>query len=237
MSLLKADTIKPVTSGGDLSLQGDSGGSAVDCLNITSAGDINFTGNTDAKIKLPSAGGIYESDGSTPVLTESGGTVSLGSGVVVPAGAILQVQTHSITTSVEASSGTSAAPVWVDVISRVITPASGTKIIVCCSFLVGVNGSSGYAMWRVLRDSTTINVNTGSSMVQWINEVTVLAGVGNFISTNIVDLHGADGSTVLTYKLQLARQATNNVFAGQSYSNSTSEHGAAAATHITLLEV
>ena len=77
MSLLKADTIKPVTSSGDLSLQGDSGGSAVDCLNITSAGDINFTGNTDAKIKLPSAGGIYESDGSTAVLTESGGAVTL----------------------------------------------------------------------------------------------------------------------------------------------------------------
>jgi len=77
MSLLKADTLKPVTSGGDLSLQGDSGGSAVDCLNITSAGDINFTGNTNAKIKLPSAGGIYESDGSTAILTESGGTVTL----------------------------------------------------------------------------------------------------------------------------------------------------------------
>jgi hypothetical protein len=77
MSLLKADTIKPVTSGGDLSLQGDSGGSAVDCLNITSAGDLNFSGNTDAKIKLPSAGGIYESDGSTAILTESGGAVTL----------------------------------------------------------------------------------------------------------------------------------------------------------------
>ena len=77
MSLLKADTIKPVTSSGDLSLQGDSGGSAVDCLNITSAGDINFTGNTDAKIKLPSAGGIYESDGSTAILTESGAAVTL----------------------------------------------------------------------------------------------------------------------------------------------------------------
>ena len=56
MSLLKADTIKPVTSGGDLSLQGDSGGSAVDCLNITSAGDINFTGNTDAKRKKTNMG-------------------------------------------------------------------------------------------------------------------------------------------------------------------------------------
>jgi len=113
MSLLKANTIKPVTSGADLSLQGDSGGSAVDCLNITSAGDINFTGNTDAKIKLPSAGGIYESDGSTPVLTESGGVVSFGSGIAFPTGHVLrgfyddfhQASNYAITTTPIAFSG------------------------------------------------------------------------------------------------------------------------------------
>jgi hypothetical protein len=77
MSTVKVDTIKPVTSGAALSLQGDSGGSAVDCLNIDSSGDIDFTGNTDAKIKLPSEGGIYGSNGSTLVLTESGGAVTL----------------------------------------------------------------------------------------------------------------------------------------------------------------
>ena len=77
MSLVRVDTIKPITSSADLSLQGDNGGSAVDCLNITSAGDVNFTGNTDAKIKLPSAGGIYESDGSTAILTESGAAVTV----------------------------------------------------------------------------------------------------------------------------------------------------------------
>lgn len=85
MSTVKVDTIKPVTSGADLSLQGDSGGSAVDCLNIDSSGDMNFSGNTDAKIMLPSAGGIYESDGSTAVLTESGGVVTLSSAVALPA--------------------------------------------------------------------------------------------------------------------------------------------------------
>ena len=77
MSTAKVDTIKPVTSGADLSLQGDSGGAAVDCLNIDSSGDLNFSGNTNAKIKLPSAGGIYESDGTTAILTESGGEVTL----------------------------------------------------------------------------------------------------------------------------------------------------------------
>ena len=57
-------------------------------------GDLGFA-NTDVKIKLPSAGGIYESDGSTAVLTESGGevtldNVALGSSVTggIPAGMI-----------------------------------------------------------------------------------------------------------------------------------------------------
>jgi hypothetical protein len=37
----------------------------------------NFTSKTDAKLQLPSAGGVYESDGSTEILTESSGTVTL----------------------------------------------------------------------------------------------------------------------------------------------------------------
>lgn len=42
-----------------------------------SSGDISFSGNTDAKIKLPSGGGIFESDGTTQILTESSGSVDL----------------------------------------------------------------------------------------------------------------------------------------------------------------
>ena len=56
-----------------------------------STGDIGFSGNTNLKVKLPSSGGIFESDGSTEVLTESGGSVSLknttlDSTVTFPAG-------------------------------------------------------------------------------------------------------------------------------------------------------
>jgi hypothetical protein len=97
MSIVKVDTIKPVTSGADLSLQGDSGGAAVDCLNIDSSGDVDFSGNTNAKIKLPSAGGIYESDGSTPILTESGGVVSLQNVIITGGGTLSNVFRFSIT--------------------------------------------------------------------------------------------------------------------------------------------
>jgi hypothetical protein len=77
MSTLRANTLKPITSGNSLVLQGDSGGSGVSGPSIDSNGDVDFTQNTNAKIKLPSGGGIYESDGSTEILTESSGTVTL----------------------------------------------------------------------------------------------------------------------------------------------------------------
>ena len=77
MSTLRANTLKPITSGNSLVLQGDSGGSGVSGPSIDSNGDVDFSQNTDAKVKLPSGGGIYESNGSTEILTESSGEVSL----------------------------------------------------------------------------------------------------------------------------------------------------------------
>ena len=44
---------------------------------IVFGANTNFTSKTDAKLQLPSAGGVYESDGSTEILTESSGTVTL----------------------------------------------------------------------------------------------------------------------------------------------------------------
>ena len=92
-----------VTDSGDVEVTGDLKATTVKATNLkandgtasleiaNSSGDIGFSGNTDAKIKLPSAGGLYESDGSTEILTESSGAVSLkntilNSNVVFPAG-------------------------------------------------------------------------------------------------------------------------------------------------------
>tara|TARA_R110000824_G_scaffold257090_1_gene446084 strand:- start:490 stop:1242 length:753 start_codon:yes stop_codon:yes gene_type:complete len=164
MSLLKADTIKPVTSSGDLSLQGDSGGSAVDCLNITSAGDINFTGNTDAKIKLPSAGGIYESDGSTAVLTESGGVVSLGSGVAISGLAIKQVQ-QTVLTAVDSVNSTT----YEVMLSRSITPLDVNShfLIMFSGQISTAVGSAGVAI-------------TGTANA---TDVTIISPIGDALST------------------------------------------------------
>ena len=167
MSLLKADTIKPVTSSGDLSLQGDSGGSAVDCLNITSAGDINFTGNTDAKIKLPSAGGLYESDGSTAILTESGGAVTLdnvtlGSGVALPAASIVQTLFVQFSGVQTIGNGSSTGKTFVNIgtgvsgqeFSLVMAVSSGNKVIGMANVIL--TGDEAYGAVNVYYDSTQI---------------------------------------------------------------------------------
>lgn len=94
-----------VTNSGDVEVTGDVKTTTVKATNLKandgtasleiadSTGDIGFSGNTNLKIKLPSAGGIYESNGSTEVLTESSGVAKLGALVVgsVPVGSIFQM--------------------------------------------------------------------------------------------------------------------------------------------------
>ena len=78
-----------VTNSGDVEVTGDVKTITVKATNLKandgtesleiadSTGDIGFSGNTNLKIKLPSAGGLYESNGSTEILTESSGAVTL----------------------------------------------------------------------------------------------------------------------------------------------------------------
>jgi hypothetical protein len=77
-----------VTNSGDVEVTGDVKTTTVKATNLKandgtasleiadSTGDIGFSGNTNLKLKLPSAGGIFESDGSTEVLTESSGVAT-----------------------------------------------------------------------------------------------------------------------------------------------------------------
>jgi len=156
MSLVRVDTIKPITSSADLSLQGDSGGSAVDCLNITSAGDINFTGNTDAKIKLPSAGGIYESDGSTPVLTESGGVVSLGSAVVITGGAGKLLQTQYVSTDTAVSTAAGQWGLLLHTTYLTITKVAGSNIFLQWGTQWGKGNEGSYVTKTKIERATNI---------------------------------------------------------------------------------
>ena len=82
-------------------------------LTLGSVTDPGADGNLEllpGKINLPSSGGIYESDGSTEILTESGGTVTLknttiNSSVTFPDGFV----TNVINRKIEVANGAAAS--------------------------------------------------------------------------------------------------------------------------------
>ena len=214
MSLLKADTIKPVTSSGDLSLQGDSGGSAVDCLNITSAGDINFTGNTDAKIKLPSAGGLYESDGSTAILTESGGAVtldnvSMGSSVV---GASVKVAVVCGQTANGVYEGAFTSGAWQ---TRAINTelADPDSIVTISSNQFSVGAGTYVFDWL----APAHNVNYHRAVLYDVTGTAYLSGAYGYVAYNQAGVTGVSTGTYVhapsgtnLYEIRHACQTTNS---------------------------
>lgn len=138
MSTLRANTLKPITSGNSLVLQGDSGGSGVSGPSIDSNGDVDFSQNTNAKVKLPSGGGIYESDGSTEILTESSGAVTL--------------KNTAIDSTVTMSANQSAV--------KTALNASGSPPIFACRAWVNFDGTNAFSpnpSTSAIRDSGNVS--------------------------------------------------------------------------------
>jgi microcystin-dependent protein len=129
-----------VTNSGDVEITGDVKTTTVKATNLKandgtaslevadSTGDIGFSGNTDLKIKLPSAGGIYESDGSTPVITETSGVVSIDNSVIgsVPAGMLGPFANNSIPSGWLACDGSAVSRSTYSVLYAVIGTTWGS---------------------------------------------------------------------------------------------------------------
>ena len=182
-----------------------------------------------ANFKMGSQTVFTQTDDNRPVY---------GSGV--PAGTIKQIVSGQRTTTATCSAGstnTDPGSNWVDVLSVNITPASGTKCMIMIDAIVGTNGASGYALVRVLRDSTQLNKIDGRTY-GW----EALAAAGTQVSVPysriIYDTHGANGSTQVTYKIQLGRQnASYDVFIGRSYSGSDNTYSSSRSTTMTIMEI
>ena len=175
---------------------------------------------------------------STTVLSKSGTDVLWGAGA--PPGTIIQTVSGERTTTATCDAGsTNSDPGsdWVDVLSVNITPSSGTKCVIMIDAVVGTNGGNGYALVRVLRDSSQLNKIDGRTY-GW--EALVAAGTQVTVpySRIIYDTHGANGSTQVTYKIQLGRQnASHNVFIGRSFTGSDNPYDSSRSTTMTIMEV
>ena len=132
------------------------------------------------------------------------------------AGNILQVVSSTKTNT--AVHNTATFTDIADLSVTLVTPQSGSKVLVSCNLMIG-SEDNNYAAFKILRDSTAIGVSsaaTGSSMTNCTFGVG-LRGSFQFrtqsVGYQILDTHGANGSTNVTYKLQWAGvYQTKNVY-------------------------
>ena len=166
-----------------------SGGNSV----IIAAPDSNPA--SDRTLKLPS-------DGDGTILTTNSSV-----------GKILQVKSATKTDTASINSKTFAD--ISDLTVTLITPQSGSKVLVSCDLMLG-SEEGNTAAFKLFRDSTAIGVSTQGTGN--MTNVTFGAGLknGNFqfhtasVGYQILDTHGADGSTNVVYKLQWSRQSNSS---------------------------
>ena len=185
-------------------------------------------------------GANYGSSGQ--VLTSQGASSAVQWATPAAGGKILQVKQSVKTNTQSFSTGSSTlADSYFDItgLSVSLTPASGTKILV--SYSVNVGGQSGYGQALVLfRDSTQIYMGDAdgnrprvSNFNFTLNNEDVETFSGMFLDT-----HGANGSTAVTYKLQMYVATpgwTSRVNRGQTSGNS--RYYGRGASNITVMEV
>lgn len=207
----------------------------------------NFSSKTDGKIQLPSAGGVFESDGSTEILTESSGTVTLKNTAIdstntltnatFPDGFILQVKSTTISGALVLNPSES----YIDVtgLSVQITPSSTSNKIMFFASVQGGSASNVYAFLRVARTigSTTEAVGVGDT-----RSARSRAGAGfkesteyDIESANWQFLDTPNTTSQITYKVQTIAngsvQINKNRNDGDAISNPT------AISTLTVMEI
>lgn len=168
--------------------------------------------------------------------------INYGDGGTSAAGRIIQVEQSVKTNTQSFSTGSSTiADSYFDItgLSVSLTPASGTKILV--SYSVNIGGQSGYGQGlALLRDNTSLYRGDANSNRQRLSnfDFTLNNEDMETFSGMFLDTHGANGSTAVTYKLQMYVATpgwTSRVNRAQVSGNS--RYYAQCASNITVMEV
>tara|TARA_B100000287_G_scaffold143988_1_gene135883 strand:+ start:7 stop:570 length:564 start_codon:yes stop_codon:yes gene_type:complete len=157
----------------------------------------------------------------------------LASGV---GGKVLQVVSTAKTDTYTTSTNS-----WGDVtgMSVSLTPSSGTK----CLVIIHINNScnvTSYGGGRIVRDSTAIAIGDASGSKErctWNFYQTTNNGMDYSSGMNFLDTHGADGSTAVTYKLQMRAWDSYAVYLNRTVSDSSDTGHARTASSITVMEI
>ena len=192
---------------------------------------------------------LQDQAGNTRLQTDDAGititapTIASMANCTFPAGHVLQTVTAEDidgTVGKPNSSSNSTNPTWLDVVTVGITPSSGTKCICFADAILGsqTTGGTGYIWARIIRDSTVIGL-TDVSSYDWVSlDSPATTHNAHQYSRIGYDTHGANGSTAITYKLQISNQNLNyHVYAGRSYADHTTSYGSAQSSRIVVMEV
>ena len=195
--------------------------------------------NGDGSITGLSVGGLGSGVVNTATLADGAAS---GSKLTMPTGSVIQTVQSVKTDTQSFSTGSSTlSDSFFDItgLSVTLTPASGTKCFV--SYSVTVGGEAGYGGGIALfRDSTQVFRGPASgSRVRLSNFVQQHEqNQLDVLSNQFLDTHGANGSTAVTYKLQMyvaTPGRTTRVNRGQTWSDSRAF--GSIVSHITVMEI
>ena len=160
--------------------------------------------NGNGSITGLSVGGLGSGVVNTATLADGAAS---GSKLTMPTGSVIQT-VQSVKTGIDSystGSGTLSDSYFdISGLSVSITPSSGTKCFV--SYTVNVGGQAGYGQGLALfRDSTQIYLADASGNIQRLSnfDYTVDNKKVDSMAGQFLDTHGANGSTAVTYKLQM----------------------------------
>ena len=157
-------------------------------------------------------------------------------------GKILSVQQSVVTGGSSYSTGSSTvSDSYFDIsgLSVTLTPSSGTKCYV--SYTVNVGGESGFNFGIALfRGSTQIYLGDASGSRQRLSSFGAIRDADTVLPTNgqFLDTHGANGSTAVTYKLQMyVATPGRTTRVNRSHDDGDDRSSARLASQITVMEV
>ena len=261
MSILNVNKINPVGGGSTITIAGIASvtGSVTatgtitgehhgDASNLTGLPAANLTGTLPAisganltNVSATSLSG-NPSINTTGIITATS-FVGNGAGLTnVSAGKILQVKQSVKTDVASYSTGSSTvSDSYFDIsgLSVTLTPSSGTKCLV--SYTVNVGGENSYdAGIALFRGSTQIFLGDASGNRQRLSNYYVIDGGHKTYAANgqFLDTHGANGSTAVTYKLQMyVATPGRTTRVNRSHDDGDDRSSARLASQITVMEV